>query len=60
MAAYCIYYFYELFQAPYSGKFELNLAFWICTGLLFLLLRVSFIRIYSLLGKPLSIIISSL
>lgn len=35
VAAYCIYYFYELFQAPYSGKLELNPAFWICTGLLF-------------------------
>lgn len=35
VVAFCIYYFYELFRSPHSGKLEYNPAFWICTGLLF-------------------------
>ena len=32
---FCIYYFYELFRLPKSGKLVNNPAFWICSGLLF-------------------------
>lgn len=32
---FCIYYFWELFRFPESGKLLHNPAFWICTGLLF-------------------------
>lgn len=35
VVTFCIYYFYELFRIPDSGKLEFNPAFWICTGLLF-------------------------
>lgn len=35
VVTYCIYYFYELFRTPHTGKLEYNPAFWICTGLLF-------------------------
>lgn len=35
LVMFCIYYFYELFKMPESGKLEYNPAFWICTGLLF-------------------------
>ncbi len=33
----CIYYFYELFHLPSSVNLLREPAFWICTGLLFLL-----------------------
>jgi len=35
MVAICIYYFFELFQHPYSGSLFREPAFWICSGLLF-------------------------
>lgn len=35
VVAFSIYYFYELFRMPGSGKLEYNPAFWICTALLF-------------------------
>lgn len=35
IVAACIYYFWELFQQPYSGPLGRQPAFWICSGLLF-------------------------
>lgn len=35
LATYCIYFFYELFRVPGTGKLEQDPAFWICTGILF-------------------------
>lgn len=35
VVAFCIYYFFEVFKFPKSGKLQHNPAFWICSGLLF-------------------------
>jgi len=35
IVASCIYFFWELFQQPYSGPLGRQPAFWICSGLLF-------------------------
>lgn len=35
LVAFCIYYLYEIFKFPGTGKLERNPAFWICMGLLF-------------------------
>jgi hypothetical protein len=35
IVAFCVYYFYELFQLPYAIDLLREPAFWICSGLLF-------------------------